>query len=81
MESGDILNKEIESWKGFEYALREENTTLFNKMLSNKEEYADCMSVKGENFSTEVLFMILIFEQQKMIIELITRLAEEKNAA
>jgi hypothetical protein len=54
---------------------------LFNKMLSNKEEYADCMSAKGENFSTEVLFMILIFEQQKMINELITRLAEEKNVA
>jgi hypothetical protein len=43
-------------------------------MLSNKEEYA------GENFSTEVLFMILIYEQQKMINELITRLAEKKNA-
>ncbi len=81
MEAGDIFDKEIESWKGFEYALREENKTLFNKMLSNKEEYADCMSSKGENFSTEVLFMILIFEQQKMINKLITRLAEEKNAA
>jgi hypothetical protein len=43
--------------RGFEYALREENRTLFNKMLSNKEEYADCISAKGENFSTEVLFM------------------------
>jgi hypothetical protein len=51
MESGDILDKEIESWKGFEYALREENRTLFNKILSNKEEYADCMSARGENFS------------------------------
>jgi hypothetical protein len=81
MESGDILDKEIESWKGFEYALREENRTLFNKMLSNKEEYADCMGARGENFSTEVLFMILIYEQQKMINDLITRLAEEKNAA
>jgi hypothetical protein len=49
-----------------------------NKMLSNKEEYVDCMSARGENFSTEVLFMILIFEQQKMINELMTRLAEEK---
>ncbi len=49
-------------------------------MLSNKEEFADCMSSRGENFSTEALFMILIFEQQKMINELITRLAEEKKA-
>jgi hypothetical protein len=81
MDSGGILDKEIKSWKGFEYALREENRILFNKMLSNKEEYADCMSAKGENFSTEVLFMILIYEQQKMINQLITRLERKKNAA
>jgi hypothetical protein len=81
MESEGILDKEIESWKGFEYALREENETLFNKMLSNKEEYADCMSSRGENFSTEGLFMILIYEQQKMISELVTRLAGKKNKA
>jgi hypothetical protein len=61
--------------------LYEKRIGLFNKMLSNKEEYADCMSARGENFSTEVLFMILIYEQQNMINELITRLAEEKNAA
>jgi hypothetical protein len=29
----DILTKEIESWAGFEYALREENRILFHKML------------------------------------------------
>jgi hypothetical protein len=52
--------------------------TLFNKMLSNKEEYADCMSARGENFSTEALFMILIYEQQKMINELIARLGKKK---
>jgi hypothetical protein len=62
--------------------------TLYEKKIGpfsikwrNKEEYADCMSAKGENFSTEVLFMILIFEQQKMINQLITRLTEEKNVA
>jgi len=76
MESEGILDKEIESWKGFEYALRGENKTLFNKMLSNKQEYVECMSARSENFSTEGLFMILIHEQQKMINELITRLAE-----
>jgi hypothetical protein len=39
----------------------------------------DCSANGGEDFSTEVLFMILIYEQQKMINELITRLAEEKT--
>ena len=37
----DILTKEIESWSKFEYALREEDGILFNKMLKEcqKEEY------------------------------------------
>ena len=68
----DILTKEMESWEGFEYALREENRILFDKMLSKckKREYIDCVNAKGENFSTEVLFLILIFEQQKTIAKL-----------
>jgi hypothetical protein len=33
-----ILAREIESWKSFEYALREENRILFNKMLSECRE-------------------------------------------
>jgi hypothetical protein len=39
----DILAKEIESWKGFEYALRQPNAALFIKMLKEcleSEEYA-----------------------------------------
>jgi hypothetical protein len=75
MVSEDILAKEIGSWRGFEYALREENRILFNKMLSNKEEYVASVNAKGENFA-EALFMILIFEQQKMIDELMTRLSD-----
>ena len=77
----DILTKEIESWQGFEYALREENRILFDKMLSKcrKREYIDCVNAKGENFSTEALFLILIFEQQKMISELIAKLSDMKK--
>ena len=39
----DILAREIGSWKGFGYALRQPNTTLFNKMITEcleNEEYA-----------------------------------------
>ena len=47
----DILTKESESWAGFEYALREENRILFDKMLSKcrMTEYIDCVTAKGEN--------------------------------
>jgi hypothetical protein len=72
----DILAKEIESWKGFEYALREENRILFNKMLSEciKSTYGGCVSAKGGNFVSDALFLILIQEQQKKIKELMVKL-------
>jgi hypothetical protein len=77
----DILTKEIQSWGRFEYALREENRILFQRMLSEcrKKEYAACTSTKGQNFSAETLFLILILEQQKMINELIGKLSDLRN--
>jgi hypothetical protein len=78
MSLEDALTKEIESWKGFEYALREENRILFNKMLSEcgeNNDYVTATTFKGESFSAESLFMALIFQQQKMIIQLIAKLS------
>jgi hypothetical protein len=72
------IAKEVESWKGFEYALRKPNATLFNKMLTecleNEEEYASAFKTKGPQYSAESLFIALIFQQQKMINELIERM-------
>ena len=34
----DALSKEIESWKDYRYALREEDVLLFNEMLSECEQ-------------------------------------------
>jgi hypothetical protein len=76
-EDEKILIKEVESWKGFEYALRKPNATLFNKMLTEcleNEEYASAFKTKGSEYSTESLFMALIFQQQKMIRELINKI-------
>ncbi|MFZ0512195.1 MAG: hypothetical protein WAM14_11360 [Candidatus Nitrosopolaris sp.] len=49
---------------------------MFEDMLDRckKKEYVDCAANKGENFSAEALFMLLIFEQQKIINELIRKL-------
>ena len=73
----NILTKEIESWKGFEYALRQPNATLFNKMLTEcleNEEYAAAFKTKGPQDSVESLFMVLILQQQKMISKLIEQI-------
>jgi hypothetical protein len=68
----NILTEEIKSWEHFEYALREENRLLFNKMLcecGENEDYIIAANSKDEFFSAESLFMVLILRQQKMINE------------
>jgi hypothetical protein len=81
MANKDILSKEIESWKRFKYALRQENRLLFHKMLGEcrKSGYSDCFNAKGENSSAEALFLILILHQQKMINELMAKLHDIKK--
>jgi hypothetical protein len=41
----DILAKEIESWKAFRYALREENALLFDKMLPERRHNKDYITL------------------------------------
>ena len=77
-QKNNILIKEIEYWGDFEYALREEDRILFNKMLNEckKEEYIKAFNAKGEYNSSESLFMALIFQQQEMISKLINKLSK-----
>jgi hypothetical protein len=73
----DILTKEIQSWDSFKYTLREENATLFGRMLKEFQgeddeegevvQFANAVSAKGESFAAESLFMTLILLQQRMI--------------
>jgi len=81
-DNDNILANEIKSWNDFEYALREESTLLFNKMLSEcgqNNDYIRAASTKGEYYSTESLFMLLVLQQQKMINELIAKVSECKK--
>jgi hypothetical protein len=78
----NLVIKEVESWKGFEYALRNPNASLFNKMLKEcleNEEYEEAFNSKGPQFSAESLFIALIFQQQKMISRLIESLSSNQN--
>ena len=81
-EQESILTKEIESWSKFEYALREaEDRILFNKMLNEgqkEEEYSKAFNAKGAYNSAKSLFIALIFQQQKMISNLIDKLSKYK---
>ncbi|HEY6404673.1 MAG TPA: hypothetical protein VIX38_01185 [Nitrososphaeraceae archaeon] len=78
----NLVIKEVESWKGFEYALRNPNASIFNKMLKEcleNEEYEEAFKSKGPQFSAESLFIALIFQHQKMISRLIESLSSNQN--
>jgi hypothetical protein len=78
-DNNDILSKELDSWNGFEFSLREENRILFHKMLYECREHADAVNSKGDSFSVESLFMALILQHQKMIDHLIDKLSKYKT--
>ena len=80
-EEENTLTKEIASWSNFEYSLREEDRILFSKMLNEcekEEEYSKAFNAKSEYHSSELLFMALIFQQQKMINNLIDKISKYK---
>jgi hypothetical protein len=85
MSSGEaekhILGKEIKSWKGFEYALRKPNVTLFNKNVERMWEMKNMLRrLKQRGHSIlESLFIALIFQQRKMISELIKKIGSEQK--
>jgi hypothetical protein len=59
--ANNILIREIESWSNFEYALREENRLLFNKMLSeckDNEDLVRAANSKDEFFSRVTVYGI-----------------------
>ena len=81
-EEENKLVTEVESWKGFEYALRNPNTVLFSKMLTEcleNKDYVTAFRTKGSQYSAESLFMVLIFEQQKTISKLIEEMESIRN--
>ena len=77
MKTANLTAREIESWKSFEYALRNPNASLFNRLLRHcleNKEYVEAFKSKGPQCSAESLFMSLIFQQEKMINKLVESL-------
>ena len=63
-----ILKQEIDKWYNFSFVLRKKNRMLFEEMLQSSYKYSDAIITKGKENSTESLFMSLIFDQHKMLI-------------
>ena len=47
-------------------------------MLNECRKYGDGAIAKGDNYLTESLFMALVLQQQKMINQLINKLAQQE---
>ncbi len=71
------IDHEIESWSNMEYALRQEYSVVFSKMLSEAKQYYKAFeNMSGASAaSTETLLMSIILQNQKMIDKLIKDLA------
>ena len=61
----DLLEKEIESWRGFWEALRGDDRRLFKEMLAEIRKYAPAIATKAEPFPIEPVLMSLLLEQYK----------------
>lgn len=72
----DIVGQIIGSWKGYADVLTAKDRTEFDKMMRKCYRYASSIGVKAKPFENEALFMALIFEQEKIIKWLLTKVEE-----
>jgi hypothetical protein len=69
------LDEEIESWKGFPWALRKEDRELWEKMIHEvREGFGNAVEKSGKPMTTEPFFMSLLIAQQRTIKSLLTEL-------
>lgn len=76
--SDEILKEEIKMWSGFGEILRSNDRKLFFQMLNECQIFESGAAAKGSNMSTESLLMSIIFNQQKIIKNLLN-ISDEKN--
>jgi hypothetical protein len=62
------LDEEIESWKGFPWALRKDDLELWNAMINEvKERFGEAVEKSGKDLTTDPFFMALLLAQQRTI--------------
>jgi hypothetical protein len=72
-----MLEEEIESWKGFPWALRKEDLEQWEAMINEiREQFGEAVEASGKDFTTDPFFMALLLAQQKTIKHLQTELKD-----
>jgi hypothetical protein len=68
MGEQSLPDEEIESWKGFPWALRKEDLEVWNAMIKEvREDFGKAVERSGRTFTTDPFFMALLLAQQRMI--------------
>lgn len=68
MASRSRLEEEIESWKGFPWALRKEDRELWDAMIKEvTEQFGEAVETSKKDLTTEPFFMVSLLGQQKKI--------------
>lgn len=76
-EQTSQLDEEIESWKGFPWALRKEDRERWDAMIKEiRVDFGEAVEKSGKTFTTDPFFMALLLAQQRMI----RRLEDELRA-
>ena len=70
------LEHEIESWKDFKRALRQEEQRIFDKLMNYARIHADAGSLGGRPMLSEILFISFTIEQEKRIEQLEKKVKE-----
>ncbi len=63
---GSLLEEEIESWKGFPWALRKDDLEAWDAMIEEvRQGYAEAVEKSGKPLTTDPFFMALILAQHR----------------
>jgi hypothetical protein len=77
---GSALEEEIESWKGFPWALRKDDRELWDTMIHEVvEQFSVAVQASGKDLITDPFFMALLLAQQRTIEGLRAQLRETER--
>lgn len=72
----DTITRVIDSWQGYASVMTAEDRTYFEIMVSKCYKYVRSIEAKSKPFENEAIFMSLIFEQEKIIRWLLSKVEQ-----
>ena len=62
-----LLRQELNSWKGFVEALKNEDKEIAHEMMERCMKYVEAIEQSGKEYLTEPFFLSILLDQQKKI--------------